>query len=90
MANVVPTQLMVKYGKRAYQHVFLFGFGGIVWILILAINQYIPFYMFAPTFWATSPLQILATPLETFFGAATTIVFFLKEALAAILLAAGF
>lgn len=82
-------KLKAKYGNRAYQQVFLFGFGGIVWILTVAINQYIPFYILAPTFWAISPLQILATPLEAFFVAATTFIFIIKELLAIILLATG-
>jgi len=83
-------RLKAKYGFKAYQRVFLFGFGGIVLILTVAVNQYLPFYSFAPTFWETSPLQVLATPLETFFGIASTLVFFLKQALGIIFLVLGF
>ncbi len=81
--------LRTKYGDAAYQRVFLFGFGGIVWILTVAVNQYIPFYSLAPAFWASSPLQILATPLETFFGTAAALIFVLKEALALVFLVIG-
>ncbi len=82
-------RLRKKYGDKAYQHVFLFGFGGIIWILTVAINQYVPFYSLAPTFWAASPLQLLAAPLDTLLGVAAPAVFVLKEALALILLCTG-
>ncbi len=44
-------RLKAKYGSVAYQRVFLFGFGGIVWILTVALSEYIPFYSFALSFW---------------------------------------
>ena len=83
-------RLKAKYGSTAYQQVFLFGFGGVVWVLTVAVNQYIPYYSFAPAFWMTSPLQTLATPLEAFFGAAAPVVFILREAIAVALLVIGF
>lgn len=68
---------------------FLVSFAGILWIIAIAVNQYIPYYSFAQGFWATSPLQALATPLETFFGIASSIVFYIKDALAVILFIIG-
>jgi protein-S-isoprenylcysteine O-methyltransferase Ste14 len=70
-----------KFGQKSYQRMFLIGFGGITWILTVAINQFIPYYSFAPTFWASSPLQVLATPIETFFGNAGPLIFYLKDVL---------
>ena len=61
-------RLKAKYGVTSYQRIFLVGFGGIAWILTTAINQYIPYYLFAPTYWANSPLRLLATPLENLLG----------------------
>ena len=74
-------KLKEKYGPISYQQVFLVGFGGVTWILTVAINQFIPYYSFAPTFWASSPLQVLATPIETFFGNAGPLIFYLKDVL---------
>jgi protein-S-isoprenylcysteine O-methyltransferase Ste14 len=82
--------LKEKYGPTSYQRVFLIGFGGIIWILTVAINQFIPYYSFAPTFWTSSPLQVLATPIETFFGIAGPVMFYFKDALAVLLFIMGF
>jgi protein-S-isoprenylcysteine O-methyltransferase Ste14 len=70
-----------KYGRKSYQRMFLIGFGGVTWVLTVAINQFIPYYSFAPTFWASSPLQVLATPIETFLGNAGPLIFYLKDVL---------
>jgi hypothetical protein len=40
-------QLKKKYGPTSYQQIFLIGFGGVTWILTVAINQFIPYYSFA-------------------------------------------
>ena len=79
-----------QYGQTSYQRMFLIGFGGIIWILTVAINQFIPYYSFAPVFWASSPLQVLATPIETFFGIAGPLIFYLKDGLAVFLSIIGF
>ena len=81
--------LKAKYGPTSYQRVFLVGFAGILWIITIAANQYIPYYSFAKGFWTSSPLQALATPLETFLGTASLIVFYIKDALAVILFILG-
>jgi protein-S-isoprenylcysteine O-methyltransferase Ste14 len=81
--------LKAKYGPISYQRVILIGFAGITCIITVAINQYIPYYSFAQGFWASSPLQVLATPLESFFGIAASIVFYIKDALAVILFIIG-
>ena len=70
-----------KYGQTSYQRMFLIGFGGVTWILTVAINQFIPYYSFASAFWTSSPLQVLATPIEMFFGNAGPLVFYLKDVL---------
>lgn len=81
--------LKAKYGSTSYQRVFLIGFAGILWIITIAFNQYIPYYSFSREFWASSPLQVLATPLETFFGIASAIVTYIKVSLAVILFIVG-
>ena len=68
---------------------FLVGFAGIIWVLTVAANQYIPYYSFAADFWATSPLQILASPFETYLGIAGPVVFYVKEIVAVVLLTMG-
>jgi protein-S-isoprenylcysteine O-methyltransferase Ste14 len=81
--------LKAKYGSTSYQRVFLIGFAGIIWVITIAFNQYIPYYWFAQGFWASSPLQVLVTPVETFLGIAGPIVFCIKDALAVILFITG-
>lgn len=83
-------KLKTKYGPTSYQRVFLFGFSGIIFVITIAINQYVPYYSFAPNFWISSPVHVLATPLETFFGIAGPIIFYIKEALSVIFLIVGF
>lgn len=82
-------RLKAKYGATAYQRIFLVGFGGIAWILTVAVNQYLPYYLFAPAFWGTSPLQVLAMPMDTFLGSGSSLVFVLKEAIAVVCLVTG-
>ena len=81
--------LKAKYGPKSYQRILLVGFAGILWVLTITVNQYIPYYSFAQRFWESSPLQILALPLETFFGIASSIVFYVKDTLAVILSIVG-
>ena len=81
--------LKAKYGATSYQRVFLVGFGGVVWVLTFAINQYIPYYLFAPTFWTNSPLKLLATPIEIFLGIAAPAILIIRFAVAMILLLTG-
>jgi len=83
------SRLKKKYGPTSYQRIVFSGFAGIIMVITLAFNQYIPYYSYAPAFWASSPLQILATPLENFFGGAGLILFYVKEILAVILLILG-
>lgn len=82
-------RLKGKYGQTSYQRIFLVGFGGVAWLLTVAVNQYLPFYSFAASFWATSPLQILATPLEAYIGVAAPAVLYVRDAFAAVLLVVG-
>jgi protein-S-isoprenylcysteine O-methyltransferase Ste14 len=82
-------RLKAKYGLTSYQHIFLVGFGGITWILTVAVSQLIPFYQFAPAYWANSPLRLLSTPLETFLGNAALLIFVIRIGIAVILLLTG-
>jgi protein-S-isoprenylcysteine O-methyltransferase Ste14 len=82
-------RLKARYGPTSYQRVFLLGFGGVAWILFVAVNQFIPFYSYAPGFWAGSPLRFIATPLEAFLGVAGPMVLFLRYALAVVLTVVG-
>jgi protein-S-isoprenylcysteine O-methyltransferase Ste14 len=82
-------RLKAKHGPTSYQRVIFVGFAGIVWVLTVAFNQYILYYLFAPDFWASSPVQVLGTPLETFLDNATPIIFYVKEVLAVILFVFG-
>jgi protein-S-isoprenylcysteine O-methyltransferase Ste14 len=81
--------LKAKYGPTSYQRILLVGFAGILWIITIAVNQYIPYYTFAEKFWTSSPLQILGLPLENFFGIASSIVSYVKDTLAIILTIIG-
>jgi protein-S-isoprenylcysteine O-methyltransferase Ste14 len=82
-------RLKLKYGQTSYQHIFLVGFGGVIWILTVAVNQFIPYYLFAPTFWANSPLKLLATPIEAFLGVVAPVILIIRYAIAVILFLTG-
>jgi len=82
-------RLRAKHSAGAYQRIFPAGFGGILLLLSLTINQYIPYYSFAPEFWAASPLSFLATPLEVFLGSAGQPVLWVRYAVVAVLLVMG-
>ena len=81
-------RLKAKYGPTSYQRVIFVGFAGIVWVLTVAVNQYIPYYLFAQDFWVSSSVQVFGTSLETFLGSAA-LVFSVKEVLALILFVFG-
>ena len=72
-------RLKAKYGPTSYQRVIFVGFAGIVWVLTVAVNQYIPYYLFAQDFWASSSVQVVGTSLETFLGNTAPAVFYVKE-----------
>jgi protein-S-isoprenylcysteine O-methyltransferase Ste14 len=82
-------RLKAKYGQTSYQHIFLAGFGGVTWILTVAANQYVPFYLFAPTYWVNSPLRLLSTPIETIFGNAVLAIIVIRYGITIILLLTG-
>ncbi|NPV51314.1 MAG: hypothetical protein HPY60_08990 [Candidatus Methanofastidiosum sp.] len=81
--------LKERYGPTSYQRIVFSGFAGIIMVISIAFNQYIPYYSYAPTFWASSPLQSLATSLEGFFGGVGSVIFYVTEILAVILLIIG-
>jgi protein-S-isoprenylcysteine O-methyltransferase Ste14 len=79
-----------KYGALSYQRIVPVGFAGVILAFYaLQINQFIRFYTFSPSFWATSPLRILATPLDSLFSSGGAIVFYIKTALSIIFLLFG-
>jgi protein-S-isoprenylcysteine O-methyltransferase Ste14 len=82
-------RLKEKYGATSYQRIFLVGFGGIAWVLTAAINQYIPYYLYAPTFWTDSPLNLLATPMEAFLGIVAPAILIIRFVIAVVLLLTG-
>jgi protein-S-isoprenylcysteine O-methyltransferase Ste14 len=82
-------RLKAKYGPTSYQRVIFVGFAGIVWVLTVAVNQYIPYYLFAQDFWASSSVQVVGTSLETFLSNTAPAVFYVKEVLALILFVFG-
>ena len=81
--------LKAKYGSKAYQRIFFVGISGVMCLFTVAINQYIPFYLFAPDFWASSPLQVIATPLETYLGVVAPMIFCIKSVFTVIFLVFG-
>jgi hypothetical protein len=70
--------LKKRYGSTSYQRIFLVGLGGIVWILTVAFNQFIIFYKLSQSFWSTSDLKILATPLDALVVPAAFALFYIK------------
>ncbi|MFX1407408.1 MAG: methyltransferase family protein [Promethearchaeota archaeon] len=69
-------RLKAKYGQLSYQRIFFVGFGGVVIIFSIVINNLIPFYKLDLTFWSQFPFSIFTTPLTSYF---TLISPFLRE-----------
>lgn len=59
-------RLKARLGPRSYRRVFPLGLLGISHVMLVAFHQFVPYYRFSPTFWQSSPLSILATPLDSF------------------------
>ncbi|MHA1684309.1 MAG: methyltransferase family protein [Promethearchaeota archaeon] len=83
-------RLKKKYGSRAYQRIFLVGLGGIIWVLTLGVNMFIPFPLFSESYWVTSPVPFLAVPMESFLGIGSPVVFWVRIVLVPIVLVIGF
>ena len=81
--------LKKKYGPTSYQRIFLIGLGGIIWVLTVAFNQFTAFYKSSPSFWSTSDLNLLATPLDTLLIPVASILLFIKIILGYAFLAFG-
>ncbi|MFX1312405.1 MAG: methyltransferase family protein [Promethearchaeota archaeon] len=60
-------RLKAKYGQLSYQKVFLVGFGGVIIIFSILINNLIPFYQWDLNFWSQFPFSIFITPLTSYF-----------------------
>jgi protein-S-isoprenylcysteine O-methyltransferase Ste14 len=75
-------RLKSRYGQLSYQRIFLVGFAGVLCVLSLSINQFIPYWSFSPSFWANSPLRFLTLPLEAYAHVAGPEVFWGRIALA--------
>ncbi len=59
-------RLKAKYGQLSYQKIFLAGFGGVVIIFSIVINNLIPFYQWDLNFWSQFPFSIFITPLTSY------------------------
>lgn len=82
-------KLKAKYGQLSYQRIFLVGFTGVLCVLSLGINLYIPFWLFSPSFWMQSPLQLLVQPIEFFIPLAGPIIFWIRMVFAVFFLIMG-
>lgn len=60
-----------------------------MWVLTVAFNQFTAFYKLSPSFWATSNLKILATPLDALLTPVTLALFYIKTILGYLILALG-
>jgi protein-S-isoprenylcysteine O-methyltransferase Ste14 len=83
-------RLKDRYGPMAYQRVFPLGIVGVVGVFTIALNQFLPYYSYAPGFWATSPLRVFATPLNLLAGPIGQALLIVRYALAAFLSVTGF
>ena len=72
--------LKTKYGQFSYLHIFPVGFTGISCVLSLSVNLFIHYWSFSSSFWISSPLKFLTIPLEGYFYALGTVVFWTKIA----------
>ncbi len=79
-------KLKAKYKALSYQHIFIAGFTGVLCVISLAANMFIPFWAFAPGFWAGS---WLATPIEAYAGAFAVALFWARLALALAIVLTG-
>ena len=57
-------KLKARYGRLAYQSIFLVGFAGISCVLSLALNMFVHYWWFSRPFWMFSSLKFLVLPLE--------------------------
>ena len=78
-----------KYGQFSYLRIFSVGFTGIACVLSLSVNLFIHYWSFSSSFWISSPLRFLTIPLEGYFYALGTVVFWVKIALSVILSVLG-
>ena len=62
-------RLKAKYGQLSYQRIFFVGFGGVVIIFSIVINNLIPFYQWDLNFWSQFPFSIFITPLISYLTA---------------------
>ncbi len=83
-------RLKAKFGQGSYQRVFLFGFGGVVLVLTLALNVYLPFSSFSPSFWQEPAVSFLATPLERYASDIAPAIFCCRIGVAMLCLVMGF
>ena len=82
-------RLKAKYGPTSYQRIVPFGFWGVSWIITISFQQFMAFYQFSPTFWATSSLSFLAKPIDMLAGTWTPAIFLLKIGLSVFFLIVG-
>ena len=80
--------MKAKYGPLAYQRMLPIGLAGIVWVLTLSFDLYVPFFMTLSS-WADSPLRVLVLPLDAYLGAVGGVVYALRILFGLILLFLG-
>jgi protein-S-isoprenylcysteine O-methyltransferase Ste14 len=82
------TKMKEKFGPLAYQRMFPIGLGGIVWVMSLAFNLYVPFFMTLSS-WANSPLRVFVIPLDTYLDGAEGVLYALRVIFGLILFILG-
>ena len=78
-----------RYGINSFARVFPIGFTGVLFVLMLSFNQFIPFYDFSRLFWDHSPFRILITPIDSLSGSLAPILSISKYVIAALLFCTG-
>ncbi|MFX1457370.1 MAG: methyltransferase family protein [Promethearchaeota archaeon] len=71
-------RLKAKYGQLSYQKIFLIGFGGVVIIFSIVINNLIPFYQWDLNFWSQFPFSMFITPLTSYISPISLILGYIR------------
>jgi protein-S-isoprenylcysteine O-methyltransferase Ste14 len=81
-------KMKAKYGPLAYQRMLPIGLAGIVWVLSLGFDLYVPLFLTLSS-WAASPLWVLVLPLDAYMGAAGAVVYAFRVVVGLVLLILG-
>ena len=77
-----------ELGPLSYQRMFPVGLAGVIWVLSLGIDLYVPFFMNL-SIWGDSPLGVLILPLGSHLTAAIWLIKSLKVVISFLLLLLG-